>query len=997
MRVVEGKFLEADVKLPREGDYRVIFTADRAGPDGFVMYYWDQQYRDYVKKVREHYSKVKLGPGFRFLVDPLWNEMNTSHDFIPSGAPFAEQFTQWLKTRYGTMDKLNEAWRPIGGALTSFAEAGSTVSVERTDDKITRAMVQYVYSRSGKSFYTLDACRSQFNYDIREFIGRSLLHYCNDIADVFKKMNNVPVIYKCFSDVDWWHINDTGLASGHDGLGMESYGNGEAMLMFMAIHIFGEAEQATKTTWLIATETAEGNHQDVAMARNKPLGYTDRLGTMYANFNALISGGAKGIYHFNMIGGRNLGEAWSDNLSRDPRQLEWLATYDRILANAGKLVDYKPKVYYRYPALYHPCAGELDSDPCGDYFNMGGWWPREPVERAANNIWIVPTFSLRPETPMFIVNLENTPGSTRGAVELSQAIASGKRITMIGFRKDLGTILAVDKYYTDKYATNERGYKFQILRPTRTSKILAANKQGEVWNLIDGGLQINSEEVFGKHGYVPQNLVFGPEKPIDPYGGVFRDLLGVKAYGIASGYERLSYTDSGVPTTVISAESAKLDLKLPARAGASYTHAGGKPAGVVKGGSVDIALKPVDKSLVRAKYDWGPDGIMVDSLDATDTVVIRGVSADQVASRLPKPREEAGYYVRIEAERPKSHNFDHASLGGIPYLSGKGFLALETSIEPPKDTGWYATYEFTAPVTAVYQFWVRESYLSFSSPCFCKLDGGPWTPAPNTFVPYDAQMVTQYNPVEDTRQIFAWYYYGPTRLDFGKHTLTIKVTEPRPKGSLQQMAEDRPYGKMIDCIVLAYGSFVPEGVGHSSPTPVSTPAPMVNLLANPSVEFDTNGDGKCEGWTPSQDSGLEWTKPGWGNVKLEGLVDINLHRRDSYCMLRALKIEGGEQERTWTSDKIDLGTSKSVLAGGFVRVSDPSANAFFQVQWFNASGQKVSAVSVFSTAGRGTNWHEERSTLTPPKDARSAALEWVLTAGSKGTAWFDDMFFAVER
>lgn len=524
---VDGDYLEADVVVPREGNYRVVFAADRPCPNDFVMYYWGDEYQRYVEKVRSHYSKVRLGPGFRFLVDPLWNEMNTNHGFLPSAPAFAEQFASWLQQRYGTVEELNRAWRPLGAPWPTFSAAGSTISVERIDDTLTGKLMQYAYSRTAKRFYTMEACSSQFNYDVREFIGRSLLHYCNDIADQWKKLNDVPVIYKGFSDVDWWHINDTGLASGHDGLGMESYGTGEPMLLFMAAHLYGECEQATKTTWLIVTETGEGNHQDACLSRNKPIGYSDRLGTMYANFNALISGGAKGIYQYNMIGGRGMQEPWTDNISRDPRQLEWLGTYARILRNAEALVDYKPDMYFRYPALFNPCNMELYSEPCGDFYNMGGWCWREPIQHSQNNLWIVPSFSLRPITPTSIVNLENAPASERFADELTSALESGKRITLIGFRKDRGSIPLVDHYYTDRFAVNERGRRFQALRPTPSSRILNATASGEVWNLIDGKLQINSEEVFGKHGYQPQNLSAGAESATDPYLGVFEKLLGV--------------------------------------------------------------------------------------------------------------------------------------------------------------------------------------------------------------------------------------------------------------------------------------------------------------------------------------------------------------------------------------------------------------------------------------------------------------------------------------
>ena len=373
-----------------------------------------------------------------------------------------------------------------------------------------------------QSTLALDLTTSQYNYDAMEFLGRSLLHYTCDIADEFKKLYDVPVIYKGFSDMDFWHINDLGTPGGHDGLGMESYGTGEPMMMFMAAHLYGELEQATKTTWLVVTETGEGNHQDNSPSRNKAPGYTSRLGTMYANYNALISGGAKGVFQYNMVPSEGTNDPWTDALTADVRQLEWLGTYDRILGSAPALADYKPAMYFRFPGMYNPNSMSLSSEPNGDYYGFGGWWWREPVERSENDIWIVPSFSLRPDTPMFIVSLENRPASERHRDELVKAVKDGVRITMIGFRKDLGEIPEIDRYYTDVFREDADGRKFQVLKPTPTSRVLdRCARTGEPWNLLDGNLQINSKQVFGLHGYRPDNLETGGEANPDPYTGVF--------------------------------------------------------------------------------------------------------------------------------------------------------------------------------------------------------------------------------------------------------------------------------------------------------------------------------------------------------------------------------------------------------------------------------------------------------------------------------------------
>ncbi|MBP6964370.1 MAG: hypothetical protein KBC96_08195 [Armatimonadetes bacterium] len=1011
--VSDNKTMEADVKVPGTGKYKVIFLPDKID-DGFVMYYWGGVYEKYRDKVLAHYSKVKLGPGFRFVVDPLWNEMNTRHGLIPSTDDYRQAFGKWLRQRYGTIEKLNAAWKPRDGAFPDFASAASAVSMERTDDRKTKKLIQWVYAPKVDKLYALDATTSQFNYDIREYHGRAILEFCNRIADDFGRIADVPVIYKCFSDVDWWHINDTGSAGGHDGLGMESYGTGEPMLLFMGVHAYGELKQATKTTWLVVTETGEGNHQDASPSRNKGIGYTSRMGTMYANYNALLSGGAKGVFQYYMIGGRGVDQPWTDAVSRDPRQLEWLATYGRILANADKLVDYKPPIYLRLPAHFNQHSMEIYSEPNSDFSNYGGWWWREPIGRSQNNIWIVPEVSMKADVAMHIVNLEKQPASERFADELTQAIEDGKRVTMIGFRYDLGTIPIVDRYYTDRFSTDKDGRKFQVLLPSPSGrgpggegvKVLGQNEKGEVWNLIVGNLQINSKEVFPRHGYQPQDLAVGREKALDPYYGMF-DLLGVKLFD--GGF---AYRDGGDYVTVVeTAEAVPLDkgdrprgrggsgtssqpslsrrgvadaFAIPVKPGEKVDarYPDGTPAGEVRDGKLHVYLEPVYMKLVRANLPWAPEGIMVDSLAARDAVIIK--SADRIQpSKLTSRSTSTGPYsdssITVEGENPVAHNWNYSRMGAMPNLSGAACLALETAVPPPADTGWYAKYRFRADKPGEYAMWIRENLLGYSSPSSWRIDVGEWHDSPNTLVPRDVEVVTLYNALEDTRQIFAWYHYANVKLPAGDHTLTIKVNEPRGKNMLVTMADDRPYAKMIDCIL-----FGPSHPSHPS-------YPSHNLLADNSLEFDEDKDDKPDYWTKSEDSDkLAWTKPGWGNYKIEGLVDINCGMRDSYTGQRALRIDPGPSERSWNSVRLPVRPGVEYELAGFVRSTSTDALGMLSVTWYDSAGRKIGRTDT-TTVGN-SDW--KRVEVTDARKASHAVISCVVTPGTNGSVWFDEIVFA---
>lgn len=1062
-RVIDGKKLEADVKTPKTGRYKVVFGLRREAPDSYTMYWWDDKYTNYVDVVRKHYSKVNMGPGFRFLVDPLWNEMNANRDFLPSAVSYITQQAQWLSKRYGTIDKLNAAWRPEGGfppgaKFKSFEQAASVMPLDRLRTPDEKRELQWVMDRASGELFSMDLATSQYNYDVQEFLGRSLQYYVNDIADQFKKIYDVPVIYKGFSDIDFWHINDTGTPYGHDGLGMESYGNGEPMMLFMSAHLFGELEQATKTTWIIVTETGQGNHMDNSPSRNKAPGYTSRLGHMYANFNALLSGGAKGIFQFNMIPGDGTQDPWTDALFTDARQLEWLGTYNNILENADKLASYKPKVYFRFPGMYNPNSMNLISEPAGDYYNFGGWWWREPIERSANDIWILPSFSLRPNAPMFIVNLEKQPATERHRDELVKAINDGARITMIGYRKDLGAIPEIDRYYTPHYAEDADGRIFQILKPTASSRVLGRSAKGDVWNLIDGNLQINSKEVFGQHGYRPDGLAVGPEKSIEPYYGVFNDLLDVKLLDLDNDLYGLSYKDKGVPVTVIGLTEGKFERQISfdiSKAhSAKATYPNGEPAGVTKPGRLIVNLSPADTRLLkvdqwpaRDKNPWVRQGIVQDTMNAKDAVVIRGLpkansvpresanavirKADKEKNALPayaraafgkviakaeaalKSNDFAGAidtmkhagdkyfsattpYVWIEAENRASSNFNYSRMGAIPTLSGAAFLGLETAVSPPSDTGWYARYNFSVPQDGVYQLWLRENYLAYSSPCAWRIDNEKWNQASNLLVPRDTEVVALYNAVEDTRQVFAWYHYGEASLGKGQHTLTLRVDRPRGKGLAVTMSDDRQFAKLIDCILLTARGFEPDGKNKPRYLVDEIEQPMENLIKDPSFEFRPNPDIKePAGWTRSEDSeGILWQDAGWGSYNVMPGIEVNLGQRYAYAGQRNLTIKPGEKPRFWQSKPIPINPGASFYFEVYIRTVGLDAPARARIMFVNTRGETVGEGPIIPTVTGDQDWQRLSTSFTCPNNAAGAQIVLSVDAGKNGVAFFDDVVFA---
>jgi hypothetical protein len=1081
-------------KLP-PGKYRVsLCAAERRDGWNQNMYYWGGQFDAYAAKMRELYSRVRMGPGFRFAVDVFWNENNLQHGFVPSDQDYRDAFAKYLERRYKTVDELRRAWAmDQGSVIDSFEQAARLLPIRAIDDANTKVSWAYLIDLRTARLVRCRFAVSQFRYDMVESIGQQVRDFHNRIADVFKAMNDVPVIFKCFSGLDWWHINDADFGvrplqrphtvsarpdstldgpetGGFDGLGMESYGVGEPMLTFMGIPAFGECEQATKTMWLVVTETGEGNHQDACPSRNKLIGYTSRLGTMYANYTSLLSGGAKGIFQYYLMPGRGEEAFWTDAVSRDPRQLEWLGTYAKILANSPGLATYRPRVYYRFPGIFNPNGGLTFSDPYRDYYNTDTLWFVDPAGKLPDGTWVLPTFSLRPKAAMYLIDLENTPASLRYASEVEAALASGRRITWLGYRNDRGTIPSIDRYYTGEFAKDDDGIEFQVLAPPPSARVIAGNKAGQVWNFTDGNLQIISKDVSTGVGWRPERVVLPPGGRSFDYRGFMRDVLGATVDDGDGLLETITYHDGTDSVGVVSlapeyGSIARLGTDLPAYArdgvgnvlpvppyhwplrltfdGApvSAAYADGSEIKPDSHGQLHFELRPADLTLVKRSdtQKWAPEGILFDTLHARDAVIVRGAGRvgrvsdpDLVHESRPKTAPAAGSRsqtaptgavgVWIEAESSAESNFNLNVFSGLAGLSGDAMLGLGTAVPPPQPDGYFARYSFEAPAPGEYTLWIREGYLATSSPSRWRIDDEPWHDAPNTLAPRDIRLVAQYNAIDDERMIFAWYHYANVKLTAGRHTLVYSVTSRRPKGQQVGLAEARPYAKMLDCIALVQGAFTPNGKDrpalpssfdggpkgsaelHTKDGPV-----LMNLLVNPSLEYDSGG------WTAAQQSDGEWKpaelsvdrgweKPFWwtyradneGRIKIEGLMEIGgLRVRQSFAGVRSLRIQAGEAARRISSTPINVSAGRTYVFGGYVRTEAITAGSAKLVLRFTGADGRTIGTQTSPEVGGTSHWTlVDGEPVRAPATAESAVLDCTVSPGKTGMAWFDDMYVA---
>lgn len=1021
------------------GEYKVYLTVS-SFHDGWNMnmHYWGEDTAKYYQAIRDLYSKIRMGPGFRFVVDAFWNENNFNHGIVPAEDSFRTRHAAYLKGRYGTIEKLRAAWKPeTPEALADFQVAANLLPLRGVQEKPSGVSWDYLLNVKTKELLRVSTATSQFRYDLLESISKQVRDYHIEMADLVSGLFDVPVVFKFFSGMDMWHINDAGIAGGHDGVGMETYGLGEPQLAFMGIPALSSCRQSTKTMWLLVTEVGEGNHQDQAFARNKLFGCTSRLGTMYPMYASLLAGGAKGIYHYYMVPSPGADRFWEDSTLRDPRQLEWMGTFARMVDSAAdRVADYVPTVYYRFPALMQPNSGLLYSDPHRDYFNTDCLWWVDPAGKLPNGAWMLPTFSLNVPTEMMFINLENAPATLRYAEQVNTYLKGKPRVTWLGYRKDLGTIPAVDQYYTPEFAVADDGIEFQVLKPGADCRVIGKNRDGKAWNIMVGNLQIISKNAENKTGWRPDRVVLDGKNHRYDYSTYMRETLGVErvpcdvdAFSFREGDRRITVVSlkpevdktvqigdafpawsldaTGNPGPAFTIGDVRVGVRsIPE--GTTATYACGDPIQIPETGKMDLVLRPDKMVLTKSegKPEWAREGFLFDTSNSHAAAIFSSpVTSEKMTLICPQPSvPRPGAW--IEAEKSVESNFNMDTFSGLGGLSNDGMLGLATQIPPPSPDGYVASWSFEVAQSGTYVLRVRESYLANVSPGRYRIDDGAWAEADNTYVPEDIRIVAQYNALDDERMVFAWYTYGKCELSAGKHRLTYSVVAKRPGGLDIGLQNSTPYCKLLDCF-----EFVLADDKQAT-------SPKINLLANPSLEQDTGG-WTAEEWTGDRWKWFElrdeqgWNRDFWwtrkvggeGRIFIDGMMDLGgMTVRQSYVGVRSLRIRAGEKPRRFSSSPIAVTPGESIGFGGFARLESLHAKADLSIRFIDADGKEIVTVSSKPLQG-DTHWQEiGQPDVKVPENARAAVLDCTIHESKRDlsrfgrkwqdTAWFDELYLA---
>lgn len=369
---------------PTQPGDRLIYLPEAPLPSGDPAGYLGSL-DEYLRKVEMVYGTLPLGDHLRFFIDPLNNEMHARPNSVPSSEAFRNRRAAFLARRYGSPAELNRLCRAVDGGVPDFHTAARLVPV--AGNNLTSCWID---PETGRVYRFADE-NNQTLRDLKELRGEVCREVINRVIAVLKKIADVPVLLKhntWFSD---WFVNPCE-KGGSDGTGMESYCYGDSLAYHNSAVVYAEAMQSRRTQWCPVTESSAAAFE----GQKNYCGYLDRL-QMMDDIDQLMMLGAKGFYHFGMMFDPDNGRFFTTEITRDPRQLEWLATHAKLYRSAGeKLLSYRPSYHGWYPGYLR--EGEAVGRTARRYDIDGNYMATSAqIRMAPDGRWILP--AINPDAP----------------------------------------------------------------------------------------------------------------------------------------------------------------------------------------------------------------------------------------------------------------------------------------------------------------------------------------------------------------------------------------------------------------------------------------------------------------------------------------------------------------------------------------------------------------------------------------------------------------------
>jgi hypothetical protein len=333
---------------------------DASTPEGHLPDLW-QGYDNYRDRLLTFFSRIHLGKGFRFFIDPFNDSLGMNGDignFVPTSDGFHLEYEAWLERRYKTVDDLNRAWGIKQRDIPDFVTAARCIPL--WNDLRGVPTVYDPIKHVGYGVINKPTIQGRYWQDLSDFKVSSVRGYMNGIANVLKEaVADVPVVFKA-SASNQLFVNDS-TVGGFDGLAMEAFGHGGDLQTKSAAPVYAMAEESAANGWVIASDTAPSTQP----SQSEP-GYGSS-NVMVDDWNALRDCGARGIFA-DYLQRLPVAQYKASNLASMPDDLHWMADYagDFARFDGAALTQQTPILWYPTWAIReNPGIRRLDD---------GVWW-----------------------------------------------------------------------------------------------------------------------------------------------------------------------------------------------------------------------------------------------------------------------------------------------------------------------------------------------------------------------------------------------------------------------------------------------------------------------------------------------------------------------------------------------------------------------------------------------------------------------------------------------
>lgn len=423
---------------------------------------------------------LRWGLGLRFFVDPIYNEEGIYNQAEPVRAwtpAFNAIYAQWLESKYKSVGDLAKAWRLPAGVVKTFAEAARLVPLRDTEARWGKESIRWIDPDSLRLVSTVGGL-GQGWLDYLEGVRETYADCRDQLAREIRKLVDVPVVFK---RVTPWASREgiNRVPGGFNGVGLELYPGTGSIVNNGLIAGAAEAQLASQTMWLLATEMGYDPRFDNGGVRGFP-------SEEYIENNVRIAArfGARGFMFF----GWRLEpyDLWKvQQLHTMPEQLAWIANVRRrLLADWPKTVAFGQafpegqnwwwkaggQPLTRYTAvLDHPASLVNKSvllAPAGE-------------DGALPPIWVASSTPVMPDAKLLLVNFGSRESAERYGPQVAQWIANGEKVVYLGTLPAGTRVPGLDAHFTgERFKIG--GDDAQVVRLGPNDKVLA-EQNGKPW------------------------------------------------------------------------------------------------------------------------------------------------------------------------------------------------------------------------------------------------------------------------------------------------------------------------------------------------------------------------------------------------------------------------------------------------------------------------------------------------------------------------------------